>query len=137
MKLANLREAVISNGTASPEVSSQTVIADDHSGELPYQTTKPSMMQSTTIPGKESLIPSIRISGNEMPTILWKKDPREFLLLKVMLTFQLERLEHCNYHRTRSFITTSVTTFPSEHVTSPLTTITKKHLTRCCYIINN
>lgn len=28
MKLANLREAVITNGTASPIVSSQTVIAD-------------------------------------------------------------------------------------------------------------
>ena len=39
MKLTNLREAVICNGITSPEVSSQTVIADDHSGELPYQTT--------------------------------------------------------------------------------------------------
>ena len=55
MKLANLREAVISNGTANPKVSSQTIIADDHSGELPYQTTKPSTMQSTTTPVKESL----------------------------------------------------------------------------------
>ena len=98
MKLTNLREAVICNGIASPEVSSQTVIADDHGGELPYQTTKPSTMLSTTIPIKESLIPSKGYQGMKCLQVLWKKDPSEFLLLKLMLTFQLEGLKQCNYH---------------------------------------
>ena len=93
MKLANLKEAMITNGTASPNVSSQTVIADDHSGELHYQTTKPSMMLSTTIPAGESLIPSLRMSRNEIPTSFVEKGPQ---LLKLMLTFQLQRLQHCN-----------------------------------------
>ena len=53
MKLANLREAVITNDCQSQCTSSQTVIADGHSGELPYQTTDPLMMQSTTIPAEE------------------------------------------------------------------------------------
>ena len=41
MKLTNLREAVICNGIASPEVSSQTVIADDHGGDYPIKLLNP------------------------------------------------------------------------------------------------
>ena len=134
MKLTNLREAVISIGTADPKASSQTVIADDHSDELPYQTTKLSTMQSTTIPVKESLIPSIRISGNEMPTSFVEKGSQRVpasktdanLPVRRVRTMQLP-LEQRGHVATSATTTTTTTTnlYPSEHVvTSSLTTIT-------------
>ena len=134
MKLTNLREAVICNGIASPEVSSQTVIADDHSGELPNQTTEPSTMQSTTIPVKESLIHSIRISGNEMPTSFVEEGSQRVPASKTdanlparrVRTMQLP-LEQRGHVATSAATTTTTTTnlYPSEHVvTSSLTTIT-------------
>ena len=132
MKLTNLREAVISIGTADPKASSQTVIADDHSDELPYQTTKPSTMQSTTIPVKESLIPSIRISGNEMPTSFVEKGSQRVpasktdtnLPVRRVRTMQLP-LEQRGHVATSATITTTTNLYPSEHVvTSSLITIT-------------
>ena len=132
MKLTNLREAVICNGIASPEVSSQTVIADDHSGELPYKTTKPSTMQSTTIPVKESLFPSIRISGNEMPTSFVEEGSQRVPASKTdanlparrVRTMQLP-LEQRGHVATSATTTTTTNLYPSEHVvTSSLTTIT-------------
>ena len=129
MKLTNLREAVICNGIASPEVSSQTVIADDHSGELPYQTTKPSTMQSTTIPVKESLIPSIRISGNEMPTSFVEKGSQRVPASKTDANLPARKVRTMQLPlEQRGHVATSATTTnldPSEYVvTSSLTTIT-------------
>ena len=129
MKLINLREVVICNGFASPEVSSQTVIADDHNGELPYQTTKPSTMQSTTIPVKESLIPSIRISGNEMPTNFVEEGSQRVHPSKTDANLPASRVRTMQLLlEQRGHVATSATTtnrFPSEHVvTSSLTTIT-------------
>ena len=132
MKLINVREAVICNGIASPEVSSQTVMADDHSGELPYQTTKPSTMQSTTIPVKESLIPSIRISGNEMPTNFVEEGSQRVPPSKTDTNLSARRVRTTQLPlEQRGHVATSATTtnrFPSEHVvTSSLTTITNNN----------
>ena len=131
MKLTNLREAVICNGIASPEVSSQTVIADDHSGELPYKTTKPSTMQSTTIPVKESLFPSIRISGNEMPTSFVEEGSQRVPASKTDANLPARRVRTMQLpleqrgHVATSATTTTTNLYPSEHVvTSSLTTIT-------------
>ena len=132
MKLTNLREAVISIGTADPKASSQTVIAGDHSGELPYQTTKPSMMHSTTIPIKESLIPSIRILGNKMPTSFVEEGSQRVPASKTDVNLPARRvrtmqlpLEQRGHVATSATATTTTDLYPSEHVVTPkLTTIT-------------
>ena len=89
-------------------------------------------MQSTTIPVKESLIPSIRISGNEMPTSFVEEGSQRVPASKTdanlparrVRTMQLP-LEQRGHVATSATTTTTTNLYPSEHVvTSSLTTIT-------------
>ena len=104
-------------------------------GKLPYQTTKSSTMQSTTIPVKESLIPSIRISGNEMPTSFVEEGSQRVPASKTdanlparrvrTMQLPLEQRGHVATSATTTTTTTTTNLYPSEHVvTSSLTTIT-------------
>ena len=68
LKLSHLRESAICSHASIPEISSQAVIADDHSGELSTQAIKSSITQPTARPTRGSLFPSLRLSGDNIPT---------------------------------------------------------------------
>ena len=92
LKLSHLRESAICSHAFIPEISSQAVIPDDHSGELPTQAIKSSITQPTARPTRGSLFPSLRISRDDIPTSCGKKGPRKYLLLGLMFVTQLQRL---------------------------------------------
>ena len=79
LKLSHLRESAICSHASIPEISSQAVIADDHSGELSTQAIKSSITQPTARPTRGSLIPSLRISGDNIPTSCREEGSQEIL----------------------------------------------------------
>ena len=114
LKLSHFRESAISSHASVPEISSQAVIADDHSGELSTQAIKSTITQPTARPTRGSLFPSLRISRDDTPTSCREEGSQ---LLGLMLVTQLKRLS-------RKVVL--------DHLQQlPLTNRT------CCYIISN
>lgn len=68
---------------------SNNTLADNDSNDLFIQSIKPSLMQSTTIPTKGNQFPFVRYQEVTCPQVLQRMDPREYLLLELMLTSQL------------------------------------------------
>ena len=114
LKLSHLRESAICSHASIPEISSQAVIADDHSGELSTQAIKSSITQPTARPTRGILFPSLRISRDNIPTSCREEGSQEIPWSDVCNP--ITKVEQ------RGHVGTSTTT---------------TNLSTCCYIIAN
>ena len=129
LKLSHLREPAICSHASIPEISSQAVVADDHSGELSTQTIKSSAVQSTARPTRGSIFPSLRILRDDIPTSFREEESQEMPSSRSDVCNPITKVEQRGHVGTSTttnleHVVTFTTTNLEHVVTSSLTTTT-------------
>ena len=129
LKLSNLREPAICSHASIPEISSQAVVADDHSGELSTQIIKPSAVQSTARPTRGSIFPSLKILRDDIPTSFREEESQEMPYSRSDVCNPITKVEQRGHVGTSTttnleHVVTFTTTNLEHVVTSSLTTTT-------------
>ena len=129
LKLSHLREPAICSHASIPEISSQAVVADDHSGELSTQIIKSSAVQSTTRPTRGSIFPSLRILRDDIPSSFREEESQEMPSSRSDVCNPITKVEQRGHVGTSTttnleHVVTFTTTNLEHVVTSSLTTTT-------------